>query len=116
MFVASLYIHAQNRALNATKDLTRSDLIVLDLLALFNKPTKHSVLLGSIHHDYYTISTRMFQASLNKLVAAKCITKTTIGNNAIYCITLNGKSQLTVFNQVLDGIVKEQIMKYGNGL
>jgi Fe2+ or Zn2+ uptake regulation protein len=116
MYYGTLYITAQNTALRAFTDLSRHDVIILQLLSQHSHPVKYSALYSEIILTYSIVCHTAFSRSLRKLVRSHYLNRLAIGNKALYSITVDGRYLLTAFNITIDEIVKANIMQYGNGL
>ncbi len=115
MYYPLYYITAKNTALKRFTDITTADLYVLDMLRRQAKPVHYGRLYDLLHVDGYSINYSVFGEILHRCVDSKYIIRTQIAGNVLYDLTLNGKRLLYNFAVEVDAIVKQDILKYGNG-
>jgi predicted transcriptional regulator len=115
MYQGAIYIHAQHIALERFTGLSRPKLAIIQQLIYFNKPATYTLLYDQLSVDCVTIAKRIFNEALHDLVGKGIIERRNITYFTFYSITLQGRLLYDQFNRQLDCIVKEQIIKYGNG-
>lgn len=115
MLIGLFYITAKNSALKRFTGVTTHDLYVLEMLCWENKPVHNKRLFDLLANNCTTINPAIYSDILKRGVANKLITRTPCAGNVLYAITLDGKRLLYRFAEELESIVKEQVMKYGNG-
>lgn len=116
MFIAISYMYAQNHALKAFTALSRAELCMLYKLALEGKQIAFGAFYDELAKECVRFGKQQFIDGLNNLRHIGAITRTDVGNYALFNITSKGLSLLGTFNDIFDACVKEQIMKHGNGL
>lgn len=116
MSIGILYTETRNIALDAFKGFVMVDFMILQCLDRNKLPLNFQVLLHNvcaINNMYNAIS---FVAALKRLVAGGYVTRKAIGKNVSYSITMEGKRLLLEFDRTWEQLVKERIMKFGNGV
>lgn len=88
---------------------------MLELLGRIGAPCPYKRLYDAMHGENNTIKYITFTTVLKRGIANGYITRSQIGCNVLYCITVEGKMLLHRFSEVLERIVADKVRKYGNG-
>jgi len=116
MFSGIHYITSKNPALNAFTGLCTSDLYVLETLYYAGRPLPYELTNRIIVDFGYVMNRRSFNDALTNCVDLGYISKQSKGKQTLYSITSSGKVILNQFNERLEAIVKEKLLKYSKGL
>lgn len=112
MHYLTLYSFLQNKALRSITDLTRHDLIVLQVLSIIDRPTVSTALHAVIADVYGTISYTTYYGSMEQLSVKGYITRVCIGKRIVYELTVYGKRIVEGYNRTLERLAKEYNDKY----
>lgn len=111
-----MYISAKDQALKAFIGVLWPDIVILDCLNRDSKPFNYQALHHQVGMYGNVFALQTFATALKRQVDRGCIIRERIGKNVTYSITLEGRRLLLDFNQVLERVVKERVMRQGNGV
>lgn len=109
------YITCKNHALRLFPAILDHDLELLEVLYRHDIPLHYQRLHALLKHEYNGVSNKTYTDMLRRCLVNGYITRTPMSGNVVYAITLEGKMFLRNFASELDRLVKQRVMKCGNG-
>lgn len=112
-----LYTICKNKALNSVTGLPGHYSTVLGILYLTNSAMSYTSLYGHLLQYNSSVNSKVFTGVLAKCTESGFIKKVHVKcNRSVYSITTEGRAKINELNRVYEALVKDELLKYGNGL
>jgi predicted transcriptional regulator len=110
------YTLLQNSAVRRIASVSRYELALLQALSILSEPTSYTTLYAVIQDTFGNMSHSTCIKALGNLVDDGFLSRRNVSISTIYELTIAGRKIVLLYNNTLEAMIKEYVLKYGNGL